>query len=162
MKHFIALWCVLALPVLAQEAPIAPDGDDPRVVDWEQLRARATDLHGRAKQMRFQADRTRDDATAYCRDRILVASCMEDARKARHDAERAIRRIEQEARQIELRLRAHEHEIRLERRAEKNLEQEAKAAERAEELRQQDERRRLKNEKRAVDEERRRRKALRE
>jgi hypothetical protein len=155
MKQLIAILGFLALPAMAQEAAM-PD------VDWEQLRAQATELRSRAKLMRTQADKTQADAERYCQGKLLVAGCIVDARHARREAERAIRRVELEAVEIDRRLRVHEHELKLERRAEKDRQREIKAAERAEEIRRDDEKRRLKNEKRAAEEERRRLKAQRE
>lgn len=154
MKHFLAILGLLALSALAQQ-----DGGDPPATDWEQLRAQSTELRGRAKLMRTQADKTHADAEAYCRDKLLFAGCIADAKKARQEAEGAIRRVELEAVNIDRRIRAHEYEIKLEQRAEKDREREIKAAERAEAIRQDDEKRRLKNEKRAADEARRRQKA---
>jgi len=114
MKTIFALfWCVLALPALAQDA--AP----PAAEDWEQLRAQAADLRQRAKRMRFQADKTHADAEVLCREKFLMAGCLEDARKARQEAERAVRRVDLEALGIERRIKVHEHELKLERRAEK-------------------------------------------
>jgi hypothetical protein len=157
MKHFFAILGLLALPALAQ-----PDHGNPPTTDWEQLRAQATELRSRAKLMRTQADKTHADAEQYCRGKLLVAGCLDDARKARQDAEHAIRRVELEAVGIDRRVRIHEHELKLEQRAEKDRERDIKAAERAEEIRREDEKRRLKNEKRAAEEERRRQKAQRE
>lgn len=152
MKQLIAILGFLALPAMAQE-PAKAD------MDWEQLRAQATELRGRAKLMSTQADKTHSDAEKLCHEKLLVASCLDDARKARQEAERAIRRVELEAVGIDRRIRVHDHEVKLERRAEKDRERETKAAERAEEIRGEDEKRRLKNEKRAAGEERRRQKA---
>lgn len=152
MKLLIAILALLALPVVAQDAPA-------KVEDWDQLRAQATDLRGRAKLMRTQADKTHTDATALCREKFLMASCLEDAKHARQEAERAIQRVEREAVEIDRRLRIHDHEVRVEQRARKDREREAEAAQRAEEIRQEDERRRLKNEKRATEEAQRRQKA---
>lgn len=158
MKQLITLLGFLALSV---GAPLAQETTRPDV-DWEQLRAQATELRSRAKLMRTQADKTQADAERYCQGKLLVAGCIEDARHARQDAEKAIRRVELEAVEIDRRLRIHEHELKLERRAEQDREREIKAAERAEEIRREDEKRRLKNEKRAAEEERRRQKSQRE
>lgn len=152
MKHFIALLCALALPALAQEAPAPP------AEDWELLRAQAVDLRQRAKSMRTQADKTRVESEAFCRDKFLMAGCLEDARKARQEAEGALRRVELEALGIERRIKAHDREVRLERRAAKDREQEIDAARRAEDIRQRDEKRRQKVEKRQAEEEQRRQK----
>lgn len=149
MKQLIAILGFLALPAMAQEITKP-------AVDWDHLRAQATELRSRAKLMRTQADKTHADAEQYCHGKLLVAGCLEDARKARQEAERAIKRVELEAVEIDRRLRVHEHELKLERRAEKDRERDIKAAERAEEIRREDEKRRLKNEKRAAEEERRR------
>lgn len=154
MKHFIALLCVLALPALAQEAATPP------ATDWEQLRAQAAELRQRAKSMRTQADKTRDDTEAGCQGRLLLAGCLADAKVARQEAERAIRRTELEALGIERRIKVHDHEVRLERRAAQDREQEIDAARRAEEIRIKDEKHRLRLEKRQAEEERRRQKAL--
>lgn len=113
MKHFIAMLCVLALPVLAQDVVAPP------VEDWGQLHAQAADLRSRAKLMRTQADKTKVESEAFCREKFLMASCLEDARKARQEAERATQRVEHEARGIEHHIKVHEHELKLERRAEK-------------------------------------------
>jgi Tfp pilus assembly protein FimT len=112
MKQLIAILGLLALPAMAQEA-VKPD------VDWEQLRAQATELRGRAKQMRTQADKTQTDADRLCREKLLVSSCLDDAKKARQEAERAIRRVELEAVEIDRRLRYHNHEVKLEQRRQK-------------------------------------------
>ncbi|MEW6512370.1 MAG: hypothetical protein AB1443_00050 [Pseudomonadota bacterium] len=152
MKQLIAILGLLVFPAIAQETATAD-------ADWELLRAQSTELRSRAKLMRTQADKTQADAEKYCQGKLLVAGCLEDARKARQEAERAIRRVELEAVGIDRRLRIHEHELKLEKRAEKDRAREIKAAERAEEIRAEDEKRRLKNEKRAADEERRRQKA---
>lgn len=123
MKHFIALLCVLvplALPVRAQDVATPP------AEDWVQLRAQATDLRSRAKLMRTQADKTRVESEAFCREKFLMASCLEDAKKARQEAERATQRVELEALGIERRIRVHEHELKLERRAEKQQAEEAR------------------------------------
>lgn len=154
MKYLIALLCVLALPALAQET--AP----PPAADWEQLRAQAIDLRQRAKSMRTQADKTRDETEAGCRGRLLLAGCLADAKQARQEAERAIRRTELEALGIERRIQAHDREIKLERRAAQAREQEIDAARRAEEIRKKDEKRQQRLEKRQAEEERRRQKAL--
>jgi hypothetical protein len=159
MKHFIGLLAVLALPALAQ---VAQDAGSTPAVDWEQMRAQATELRSRAKLMRSQADRTHADAEKLCGEKLLMASCLVDAKKARQEAERAIQRVELEAVDIDRRIRIHDHEVKLQCRAEKDREQEIKAAERAEEIRQQDEKRRLKNAKRVAEEEQRRQKAPRE
>lgn len=158
MKHFIVFLAILALPAIAQDVVSAPSP----VEDWEQLRVQATELRSRAKQMRIQADKTRVDAETFCREKILVASCLDDAKKGRQEAERAIQRMELEALGMERRVRVHDHEVKLERRAERNRGQEIKAAERAEEIRQKDERRRLKQERQQAEEERRLQKARRE
>lgn len=113
MKRIILLLAVLALPAIAQE------NGNPPVADWEQLRVQAAELRNRAKLMRTQADKTHADAELYCRDKLLVAGCLDDARKARQEAERAIRRIELEAANIDQRLRHHDYEVKLERRREK-------------------------------------------
>ncbi len=150
------LLTLLALPALAQapgEAGTAPD------TDWDPLRAQTTELRARAKLMSTQADKTHAEAAALCREKLLMASCLQDARKARQEAEGAIQRVEREAAEIDRRLRIHDREERLERRAQKNRELDSEAALRAEEIRQQDERRRLKNEKRAAEEAQRRQKA---
>ncbi len=117
MKHFIALLCVLvplALPVRAQDVATTMPAED-----WAQLRAQAADLRSRAKLMRMQADKTRVESEAFCREKFLMASCLEDSRKARHEAERATHRVELEAIGIERRIRIHEHELKLERRQQK-------------------------------------------
>jgi len=152
MKQLIAILGILALPAMAQEAAQP-------AVDWEHLRAQATELRSRAKLMRTQADKTQADAEKYCQGKLLVAGCIVDAKKARQEAERAIQRVELEAVAIDRRVRLHEYELKLERRAEKDREREIKAAERAEAIRQDDERRQQKNDKRIADEERRRQKA---
>lgn len=157
MKRFLAILGMLALPAISAMAQ--DDTTNPPAADREQLRAQATDLRSRAKQMRTQADQTHADAEKYCREKLLVASCLDDARKARQEAERAIRRVELEAVDIDRRLRAHDYEAKLQRRAAQDRERELKAAARAEEIRRADEQRRLKNEKRAAEEERRRQKA---
>lgn len=156
MKHFLAILGLLALPAMS---PMAQDGTPPPATDGAQLRAQAAELRGRARLMRTQADQTHADAEKYCREKLLVASCLDDARKARQEAERAIRRVELEAVEIDRRLRVHEYEAKLRRRAEQDREREIKTAERAEEIRREDEQRRLKNEKRAAEEERRKQKA---
>ncbi|MDP1651859.1 MAG: hypothetical protein Q8L56_03955 [Rhodocyclaceae bacterium] len=123
MKHLIALLCVLAplvLPVRAQDVAAPP------AEDWAQLRAQAADLRSRAKLMRTQADKTRVESEAFCREKFLMASCLEDARKARQEAERATHRVELEALGIERRIRVREHELKLERRAEKQQAEEAR------------------------------------
>jgi hypothetical protein len=157
MKSISAILAtLLALPVLAQgPADAIPQPD----THWEQLRAQSTELRGRAKLMRTQADKTHTDATALCREKFLMASCLDDAKKARQEAERAIQRVEREAAEIDRRLRIHDHEVRLEQRAQKDRERALEAAQRAEEIRQEDEKHRLKNEKRAAEEEQRRQKA---
>lgn len=147
---------MLVLPAMSA---MAQDGTTPPATDREQLRAQAAELRIRAQLMRTQADQTHADAEKYCREKLLVASCLDDARKARQEAERAIRRVELEAVDIDRRLRAHEYEAKLRRRAEQDREREIKAAERAEEIRREDEKRLLKSEKRAAEEERRRQKA---
>lgn len=152
MKQLIAILGFLAFTAIAQEAA-RPDAD------LDQLRTQAAELRGRAKLMRTQADQTHADADKLCREKFLMSSCLDDARKARQEAERAIRRVELEAVDIDRRLRVHEHEAKLRRRAEQDREREIKATERAEEIRREDEQRRLKNEKRAAEEERRRQKA---
>ena len=43
------------------------------------------------------ADQTHADADKLCREKLLMSSCLDDARKARQEAERAIRRVELEA-----------------------------------------------------------------
>lgn len=112
MKRIIAILGLLAFSAIAQEAGQAE-------TDWEHLRAQATELRNRAKLMRTQADKTHADAALYCRDRLLVAGCLEDARKARQEAERAIRRLELEAANIDRRLRYHDYEVKQERRQQK-------------------------------------------
>lgn len=156
MKHFLAILGMLALPAMSA---MARDGTTPPATDREQLRAQAAELRSRAQLMRTQADQTHADAEKYCREKLLVASCLDDARKARQEGERAIRRVELEAVDIDRRLRAHEYEAKLRRRAEQDREREIQAAARAEEIRREDEKRRLKSEKRAAEEERRRQKA---
>lgn len=156
MKHFLAILGMLALPAMS---PMAQDDTAPPATDRDQLRAQAAELRGRAKLMRTQADQTHADADRLCHERLLVASCLDDARKARQEAERAIRRVELEAVEIDRRLRVHEYEAKLRRRADQDREREIQAAARAEEIRREDEQRRLKNEKRAGEEERRRQKA---
>jgi hypothetical protein len=118
MKHFIALLCVLvplALPALAQDVAAPP------VEDWGQLRAQAADLRSRAKLMRTQADKTRVESETFCHEKFLMASCLADAKQARQEAERAIRRVELEALGIERRIKVHEHELKLERRRQKTI-----------------------------------------
>lgn len=159
MKHFLAILGMLALPA---KSPMAQDGTTPPATDGAQLRAQAAELRGRARLMRTQADQTHADAEGYCQGKLLVSSCLDDARKARQEAERAIRRVELEAVEIDRRLRVQEYEAKLRRRAEQDREREIQAAARAEEIRREDEQRRLKNEKRAAEEERRRQKAQRE
>lgn len=155
MKHFLAILGMLALPAMSS---MAQDGATPPTADGERLRAQAAELRSRAKLMRTQADQTHADAEKYCREKLLVASCLDDARKARQEAERAIRRVELEAVDIDRRLRVQAYEAKLRRRAEQDREREIQAAARAEEIRREDEQRRLKNEKRAAEEERRRQK----
>jgi len=155
MKPLIAILGLLALPAFTQEAA-KPD------VDWELLRAQASELRGRAKLMRTQADKTHADAEKLCQEKLLVAGCLDDARKARQEAERAIRRVELEAVELDRRVRVHAHEVKLDQQAEKDRARDIKAAERAEAMRAEDEKRRLKNEKRAAEEDRRRQKATRE
>lgn len=155
MKLLIAILAFLALPALAQDVSESSE-------DWDQLRAQSTELRGRAKLMRTQADKTHADAKALCREKLLMSSCLDDARHARQEAERAIQRIERQAAEIDRRLRIHDHEVKLEQRAQKDRERDIEAAQRAEEIRQQDEKRRLKNEKRAAEEAQRRQKAGRE
>lgn len=163
MKHFITMGYALML-AFTLWGPVARAAEEAvaSAEEREQLHAQAVELRNRAKLMRTQADKTRVDAEALCRDKLLVASCMDDARKARQEAERAIQRIDLEAVEHERRLRYQTHAAKLEQRAARDREQATTAAERAEEIRQEDERRRLKNEKRRAEEERRRQKAQRE
>jgi hypothetical protein len=128
MKHFIALLCVLvslAPPARAQDVAAPP------VEDWGQLRAQAADLRSQAKQLRTQADNTRVESEAFCREKFFMASCLADAKQARQEAERAIRRVELEALGIERRIKVHERESKLERRAEKERAQEERRRQKA-------------------------------
>ena len=155
MKLFFAACSALTMA----SASLAADTSTPSAAEREHLRAQANELHSRAKLMRNQADKTKTDAETLCRDKLLFAGCMDDARKARQEAERAILRIEREAAEFERQYRHQAQAAKLEQRAEAEREQAAKAAERAEAIRQEDEKRRLKNEKRLAKEEQRRQKA---
>lgn len=121
MRKLIALACLVVAPVLAQDAAAPAE-------DREQLRARAAELRQRARQMRALADKTHADAEASCRGRFLMAGCLEEARHARQEAERAIRGVDLEAIAIERRIRVLDHEEKLRRRAEKDRKTQEKAA----------------------------------
>lgn len=110
MKARIALCALIAFPALAQESP---------ALDPEQLRAEAQALRQRAKLMRAEADQTKAAADRLCYEKLLVAHCLDEARRARQEAERAIRRLELEAAALERRLRQYEYDLKQAARAEK-------------------------------------------
>lgn len=163
MQHYITMGCALLL-ALVMGVPVARAAEETATsaAEPEHLRVQANELRSRAKWMRTQADKTQADAEMLCRDKLLMASCLDDARKARQEAERAILRVEREAAELERRHRYQARAAKLAQRVEKDHEQAVKAAERAQEIRREDEQRRLKNQKRLADEERRRQKAGRE
>ena len=160
MKPPLAFLALLAIwPAWAQDptAPAAP----PPGEDWAALRAQAGELHARASALRKAGDETQAAADLACREKIFVSACVDDARKARQETERAAQDIDQQAVAIEKRLRYHEHDLKLQRRADKEAAQQAEAAQRAEAIRQQDEQRRLRLERKQAEEARRKERAAR-
>jgi hypothetical protein len=135
MRRLVAILALLALPALAQE----PE-------DWDALRAQAKELRSQAKALRAQGKQTEIEATAQCRHKVFMSGCNEDARKQYQETERTARGIDLEAFDIEQRIRHHDHEVKLERRAEKDRKKAADAQRRAEEIRDKDAQRRSKEE----------------
>lgn len=156
MKKLIALACLLATPVLAQE--VAPATEE----DWDKLRAQAQTLREQAKRMHADAEQKFEAEKKACWEKFLVSDCQLDAKKARQVTDNEARRVDLDAFHIEQRIKVHDRVLKLEHRAEKEKETQAKAAERAEQIRLKDEKHRQRLEKKAAEEEERRQKAERE
>lgn len=129
----VVLW-VVAVSARAQDVATSPPDED-----WNALRGRAAEMHEKVKGMRAEAERRHVETEKACRGKFLAASCIEDAGKARHEAEREAKRVEREARDIERRIKAHEREVKEARRLEEAPRREAEAARRAEKNRREQE-----------------------
>lgn len=128
----LLLLAALALPAAAQEAAPAPE-------DWEAQRTQAREMRTRADGIRGEAERTFQAADAACWEKVLVASCREDALKAKRSSEREARRIDIEAGRIERRVAAHDREARQEKRRAEEPQRQAKIERRREEIRRHEE-----------------------
>lgn len=113
MQRMAWLLAFLALPVVAEE-------------DWNALRQEAKGLRSQAKQVRKEAKQTFESSNAACWQKVLVSSCMEDARQEKLKAERDAQQIDLQALAVERRVKAHDRELRQAKREARQLKLETK------------------------------------
>lgn len=141
MKHTIIRAWILVLATssaLAQEPaePVATPvtASAPGTEDWPALRAQVGAMRAQAQQMRAEAKAEHEAAGKTCWEKILVSSCLKDAKMTLREKEREAKRIEVEAGNLDRRIQAHEREVRAQRRIDEAPQRAAESAKRAEQF----------------------------
>jgi hypothetical protein len=143
MKHLSTRVFLLLLSLLISPHAVGVPDDQ----EQASLRLQAAELRNSAKTQRADAETSYAAEERICMGKFLVASCLEEAKKARQEKLREIKRAEQEARGIDRKIKANAREMKAARRQEESPQREAEAARRAaksqldyEEARQREER----------------------
>ena len=127
----------------------------PGAEDWEMLRTQARELRSKTKQMRTESKAAVQVANKICWEKVLVSSCMEEAKNANQKVESEARQIDLEALAIERRIAAHDLAVKQAKKQDKQQKREEKAAQKAAALREEDAARERKEAERHAKEERR-------